>query len=334
MEQQQPPITQGESLDSRDTANSDGTNVTPEPGGLTAPTGGGTPPLAQPGRGGLFGRAQRLVSRVNLYLLAFILLVILTGIGLYIFNSVRNQPAEKTNDKSNNTLTEDALKQLNNSDVKIGDPKAVLGIESNTIFAGKVLIRDTLDVAGSLKLGGSLTVPGLTVAGVSNFDQIQTNGLSVSGNFAAQGAATFQKSLSVAGGGSFGGPVTAPQITVDTLQLNRDLQITHHIDAGGGTPGKSDGTALGSGGTSSVSGTDTAGTVAINTGGGPPVGCFITVNFAQRFNSTPHVSLTPASPAAATLSYYVSRNTASFTVCTASAPVAGQNYTFDYIVID
>src|SRR5690606_26012408 len=127
----------------------------------------------------------------------------------------------------------------------------------------------------------------------SSFDQIQGNSISISGDANIQGQLTVQQTLTTTGGASFGGPISAPQITVQSFQLTGDLQIIRHIDAGGGTPGKSDGNALGAGGTSSVSGTDTAGTITINTGGGPGPGCMITVIFAQPFNGTPHVVVTP-----------------------------------------
>src|SRR4029077_15019876 len=101
------------------------------------------------------------------------------------------------------------------------------------------------------------------------------------------------KSLQVNSSGSFSGPLSAPQITTNSLQLNGDLVLTHHISAGGATPSRSNGTALGSGGTSSVSGSDTSGSITINTGSGPGPGCLISVNFAANVNSTAQVSISP-----------------------------------------
>jgi len=145
---------------------------------------------------------------------------------------------------------------------------------------------------------------------------------------------TTQKGITSNGGATFGGPVSAPQITVQSLQLNGDLQIVRHIDAGGATPGKTDGTALGNGGTVSVGGTDTAGTVTINTGGSPAVGCFVSVNFSNKFSATPHVVVTPIGSSAAGLSYYVTRTTSSFSLCTTNPAPAGQTFSFDYIALD
>lgn len=278
-------------------------------------------------------RIQNLILHVNIYVLLFLLILVLAG-GLILVGIQKNKKAQSPTSINTQTLNEDELKQLTESEQKVGDPKSTLAIESNAIFSGKVLVRDSLDVAGTIKVGGSLSLPGISVSGQSTFDQIQANNLNISGNAQLQGQLNVQKGLTVSAGATFGGPISAPQLTVQSLQLSGDLQITRHIDAGGGTPGKSDGSALGSGGTVSVSGTDTAGTITVNTGGGPGAGCFVTVHFVQRFSNTPHVVITPVGSAAAGLNYYISRSNSSFSVCTTNAPGGGQSFSFDYIAID
>lgn len=276
---------------------------------------------------------QGFIGRLNIYLLLFVLIVVIVvGFTLVSFRKSKKEavPATiKTQD-----LNPENLKKLNQTTTSVGDPKQTLSVESNAIFSGKVLIRDSLDVAGTIKVGGALSLPGLTVTGTSTFDQIQANKINSAGDANIQGQLTVQKGLTVTGGASFGGPISAPQISVQSFQLNGDLQLQRHISTGGGTPGKSDGTALGNGGTSSVSGTDTAGSVTINTGNGPGAGCFVTISFAQKFNNTPHVVVTPVGSAAGGLSYYISRTTASFTICSANAAPGGASFGFDYIVID
>lgn len=278
-------------------------------------------------------RIQGLVSGFNIYLLLFVLIIVVVG-GFTFISFKKSKKESVTPSIQTQTLSPDALKQLNSSNTTVGDPKQTLSIESNAIFSGKVLVRDSLDVAGTIRVGGSLSLPGLTVSGTSTFDQITANKITSAGDTNIQGQLTAQKGLTISGSASFGGPITAPQITVQSFQLSGDLQLQRHIDAGGGTPGKSDGSAVGSGGTSSVSGTDTAGTITINTGGNPAAGCFVTVNFAQRFNGTPHVVVTPVGSAAGGLSYYISRTTSGFTLCTANPAPGGANFSFDYIAID
>lgn len=295
---------------------------------LASPDGSATPPPTG-GRSWL----QRTLRRVNIYLLLFIvLLVVAAAIVLiaFVFNRNSNQTVIQTQ-----SLTEDTLKQLANSDVTVGQPKQVLNVQSNAVFAGKVLIRDSLEVAGPIKVGGSLSIPGISVSGNSVFDSVQINkGLNVVGDSALQGQLAVQKGLSVLGGGTFGGRVTAPQIAANTLQLNGDLNLTHHITAGGATPSRSNGGALGGGGSASVSGSDTAGSININTGNSAAAGCFVTINFTQRFNSTPHVLVTPVGSAAGSVNYYVNRNTGSFSVCSSNTPPSHASFGFDYFVLD
>lgn len=278
-------------------------------------------------------RVRNILSKVNVYLLLFILIVVIASLIVFVAANRSRKESSKGNAVVQE-LTPEALKQLSQSESKVGDPKQILNVESNAVFAGKVLIRDSLDVAGGIKLGGSLSVPGITVSGTSIFENIQANTLQLANNATIQGQLSVQKGLTVAGGASFNGPVSAPQLTVTSLQLNGDLQINRHLDAGGNTPGKSDGSAVGIGGTSSVSGSDTAGTVTVNTGGNPPAGCFITVNFSQRFNSTPHVVITPVGSSAAGLNYYITRSTTNFSICTTNPAPASQSFAFDYVAID
>lgn len=278
------------------------------------------------------GKLKGIFRRINIYFLLF-LLVLIVAI-MVVFIGMQTAKKQSGNNEINNqTLSTDAINQLKGNDVKIGDAKQTLSIESNAVFSGRILVQGGTDIAGSLKVGGTTSLNSVTVSGTSNFDQTQINTLAVSGTASVQGTLTVQSTLNVSSGGSFGGPLTAPQATINVLTLTQDLQLNRHIDAGGATPSKTNGTALGAGGTASNSGTDTAGTVSISTGGGPPAGCFVTINFVQRFNGVPHIALTPASSDAASLDYYVNRNTSSFSVC-ATNPAAGKSYQFDYLVID
>lgn len=276
---------------------------------------------------------QNFISHINIYLLLFIFIIIIAGIVSYV--SFRQSKKESTPPTINTTpLDPSTLDELKGSDAKVGDPKSTLSVESNAIFAGKVLIRDSLDVAGTIRVGGALSLPGITVSGTSNFDQIQANNLAISGDVSIQGQLTVQKGLTVSGGASFSGAVSAPRIIVDSFTLNQDLQLNRHIDSGGPTPNKIDGNALGGGGTVSISGTDTSGTVTINTGGGPSAGCFVTIQFANKFGGNPHTVITPIGLAAATLQYYATRSATEMSICTATPAPPSSTFSFDYIVID
>lgn len=292
-----------------------------------------TTPLIIQKKSFLSGGIQSIVSRINIYLMLFIFIVVVSIVVVFI-GIQRSKKDAATPTVNVQELSPEELEKISSGDAKVGDPKQTLNIESNAIFSGKVLVRDSLDVAGTIKVGGNLSLPGLNVAGTSTFDQLQANKVAITGDTSIQGQLNVQKNVLTTGGATFGGPISAPQITIQSLQINGDLTFSRHIDAGGGSPSKTDGGALGSGGTSSVSGTDTAGTATINTGGSPGSGCFLTINFVIKFSTAPHVVITPVGSAAAGLNYYINRSNSSFSICTTNPPPAGQSFSFDYIVID
>lgn len=277
---------------------------------------------------------KQKLARFNLYLLLFIFILVL-GIGIVVIAYFQSKKASNTSTLKTSTLTQQTLNQVAASDATVGNTQQVLNVQSSAVFAGKVLVREDLEVAGSLQIGGTVALSALTVSGTSQLGQVQINqNLSVNGDTGLQGSLTVAKSLQVNGTASFSGPITTPQITTSALNLNSDLRLTHHIIAGGATPGQTNGSALGGGGTASVSGSDTAGSVTINTGSSPAAGCFITVNFTSKYSSTPHVLITPVGSSAAGIQYYINRSTANFSICDASAPPAGSSFGFDYFVVD
>jgi hypothetical protein len=298
----------------------------PNSSGTATPTTGGGPKKPRPSLRGL-------LMHINLYLLMFILLLVAVGIFgtvLYVRNRQANSAGQSVSPQSLSTAD---LDRLANSGISVGDPKQILTVQSSAVFAGKMLVRSDLEVAGHLIVGSNLSLTGINVAGLSSLDDVQiAKGLSVGNNVAVQGKIT-AVSIATSSGASFGGPVSTGQLTTNGLTLNGNLVLTHHLIVGGGSPSRSNGSALGSGGTSSVSGADGAGSITINTGSGPSVGCFITVNFNQHYDSTPRVIVTPVGSAAGTVGYYVTRNTTSFSVCGSTAAPAGTSFGFDYFVV-
>ena len=279
------------------------------------------------------GIKQRL-RKFNLYLLLFIFVLVVAGVIIAIAY-FQSQKASTTATLKTQQLTQNTLNQVASSDTTVGNSQEVLNVVSSAVFAGKVLMRSDLEVAGSLQIGGTVALDDLTVNGTSSLGQVSVSkNLSVTGTAAIQGAATISGSLQVNGTGTFSGALSVPQITTSSLQLNSDLVLTHHITAGGPSPGHSQGPALGSGGTATVGGSDTSGSATINTGGGPSAGCFITITFNQAYNTTPHVLITPVGSAAAGIAYYVNRSTTSFSICDAGVPSPGESFSFDYFVVD
>lgn len=278
---------------------------------------------------------KRLWQHFNIYLLVFILIIIIASVVvsiLYFKNRTANIITPGTINQQN--LPAETLQELASNGVQVGDPKQVLNVQSNSVFAGAVLVKGELQAAGGLKIGsGSLAIPEINVGGSATIKRLQSETVDVSGQ-TRSGELSVLRNLSVSGSGSFNGGVTTPTLSVGRLQLNGDLALSRHIVAGGATPNRSNGSALGAGGTSSVSGSDTAGSISINTGSGPAAGCFTTIAFANAFTSTPRVVITPVGSAAAAINYYINRDAGSFSVCTTSPAPGNAAFGFDYHIFN
>jgi len=277
---------------------------------------------------------KAVLKRFNVYFLLFLLVVVIV-VAVSVVSYLNSKKAPKTPTITSTTLTADALKQLANSDATVGDSGQTLTVQGNAIFSGQVLIQKDLNVAGTIRLGKELQVPQLTVSGNTNLADTQINTLQVATGSTFQGTVTIQHDLNVGGATSFSGPVTAGQITVTKLIMsgNAQLSIPNHIAFTGASPTRSaNAGVLGGGGSASVNGSDTSGTANINTGNGPTSGCFITITFNKAYTSTPHVLVTPVESGAGQMSWYVTRTTTSFNICSASTPPANQAFAFDYFV--
>ena len=276
---------------------------------------------------------KKFFRKVKVYFLIFVLIVVAAGV-IAVVNYLNSQKAPEEPNIATQSLTQDALKQLANTDATVGSASQTLNIQGNAIIAGQTLTRGNLNVAGNFQSGGPITAPSITTSGAANLGTIQTNNLQVATDVAIQGKTTV-RDLNVAGTTSFSGAVTASEITVSQLILsgNAVLRIPNHISFTGPSPGRSiNAGVLGSGGSASINGSDTTGTVNINTGGSPQPGCFVQITFAQKFSNQPHVLVSPVGAGAGQLQYYVDRNQSGFSICTNNAAPANHAFAFDYFV--
>ena len=276
-------------------------------------------------------KIRGLISHINVYLLLFLLLLTISGIaGFASYRSSKSQA--KQSSIFNQTLSAKDLQSLKNNNTTVGDSSQVLTVASNSIFNGQVLVKNDLNVAGTIRVGGALNLPGITVSGTSNFQSVQiASTLNVAGDSGVQGTLTVQKNLSVSGSATFGGTISAAALNVGQLTLSNDLQINRHIAVGGPSPRASNGSNIGSGGTVSINGSDTSGTVNINFGNNPSAGYFLNVVFANAFAQTPHVVISPNASSCASIGYYVTRSTTGFSIG-ANSPSSG-TCSFDYIIM-
>lgn len=276
---------------------------------------------------------KKFFRKVNVYFLLFVLVVVISGIVVAV-NYLNSQQPQELPDIASQTLSQDELKQLANNDATVGNTSQTLTIQGNAVIAGQTLMRGNLNVAGNIQAGGSVTAPNLTISGTSNLGTAQINSLQVAQTVAIQGATSLQD-LTVAGTSSFSGPMTASQITVTRLILsgNAVLQVPNHLAFTGSTPNRTvNNGVLGNGGSSSVGGSDTSGSITVNTGNNPTPGCFTRINFVQPYSATPRVIVSPVGPGAGQTQYYVDRNTTGFSLCTVNAAPANQTFAFDYFV--
>ena len=278
---------------------------------------------------------KKFFRKVNLYFLIFILLVVVAA-AVTVVNYLNSTKPAPTVDIATQGLTEDALKQLSNTDATVGGASQTLTIQGNAVISGQTLMRGNLNVAGNFQSGGAIQGPKLTISGDSNLGSTQINSLQVATNTAVQGTTTL-RDLNVSGASSFSGGLTASQITTSKLVMsgNAILQIPNHLSFTGPSPSRTiNAVVLGNGGSASVNGSDTNGTININSGNNPSPGCFARINFQQAFTgpNPPHVIVSPVGAAAGQTQYYVDRNNTGFSICTNNAAPANQTFAFDYFV--
>lgn len=279
-------------------------------------------------------KLKQFFRKANVYFLLF-LLVFVIGAAITVVNYLNSQKEPEAPAAATKELTEEELKNLAKTDSSVGDVSQTLTIKGNAVIDGQTLMRGNLNIAGNLQTGGSITGPSLTISGTSNLGQAQINSLQVASDVAIQGNTTAQ-GLSVAGTSTFNGPMTASRISVSELVIggNGILRVPNHLSFTGPTPSRSTNAAqLGSGGSASISGSDTSGTVRITTGNSPAAGCMVRVTFAKSFSKVPYVLISPVGSAAGRTQYYAERDQAGFSICTASPAPGNQSFGFDYFVM-
>ncbi len=201
-----------------------------------------------------------------------------------------------------NTQTLDAG-TLNKLTVQEGTTpaKQQLTITPDTLFKNSVEIQGSVKVAKNFDIGGNANLHG---------------NLSVSGLITAS-------SLSVG------------SLSINTINLSGNLNFGGHIVPTGSAPTAAPSVAA-SGGTVTISGNDSAGTITITIGNGSLLaGELAIITFHSAFSTTPKVQLTPINSASAALLHYATRSPKFFTINDiAPPPEAGTSYVFDYLITE
>lgn len=278
------------------------------------------------------------------------ILALNAGILALVMRTQANADSAAT--KGDVTISSDALDKLGVSRSPIGNLGAELTVNPNARFNGKVTIAKDVEVAGQLKLNSRFSASDASLtklqAGKTAVQELNVNGdatastlnlrkdLSVVGTTRLQGPVIMNQLLSVnnnmnvIGNLSVGGALSVRTLHVSSLVSDTTLTIGGHIMTQGSAPSAGPGSGLGSNGTMSISGNDTAGTVAANIGVGGGNGTLAHVTFRQQYGNTPRVVVSAVGRGAPGL--YVSRTSAGFTIGVSGSLSPG-GYAFDYIVM-
>ena len=232
-----------------------------------------------------------------------------------------------------------------------GSGAQILTFNSASLFKGRVALNSDLKVAGAAEVDGATELGDLTVNKTSTLGVTSIRGqLTVSGPLSLQspatlsGGATVTGNLAVSGNGSFGGSLSAGLISTPNLIVNGNLNIAGHIIINGSSPTVTPNEGAGAGATATISGTDTAGVVTINTGNiaasnNSSGAELVQINFHTTFGGVPVVLVTAVGQSAGTLQPYVVKTAGNFIIGTSTndnvnnpTPIlqSHTSYSFDY----
>jgi cytoskeletal protein CcmA (bactofilin family) len=249
------------------------------------------------------------------------------------------------------SISTDQLNKLGIDRNAVGDSGIQLIVAPDAQFKGKLTVAGDTTVSGKLLLNSTLTTTSANItqlqAGNTSLAKLDVNGdtnlsslnlrkdLLVTGNTQLQGPVTLKQlltvnnSVNVQGNLSVGGTLTVSTFSARSLTSTSILTVGGHIITSGLNPSFAPGGALGSNGTASVSGNDSAGAININIGVGAAGGILGTVAFRTNYSNAPRVVITPVGVGA---DFYVTNLTVGgFSVgVTAGLPAGG--YRINYIV--
>lgn len=288
--------------------------------------------------------------------LSVVVAVLAINAGIITF-VVKGQ-GEETNSAAQGevTISPGVLNTLGVSRNAVGNAGTELVVNPNSRFNGTVTIGSNVSVGGELKLNSKFSASDASLAkleaGETSLGQLNVNGdgtvtnlnlrrdLAVAGATRLQGPVTVSQlmtvnnNLNVSGSLAVGGTLSARNFQASSLTSDTTLTIGGHVITRGAATGVGRGVALGSVDTVSISGNDTAGTVAVNLGANASrSGIIANVSFRQNFGATPHVVVTAVGGPVDDL--YINRSPGGFSIGVRSitSGLSGAGYAFDYIVM-
>lgn len=308
-------------------------------------------PSSTPGKPSKRGsyRPSHKATFIGLLVISTILAV--NGVIIWFVLKGQSDAAQKVAQESV-VLSPATLNSLGLNKTPVGNLGAELVVGPNSKFKGDVTVSKNINIGGQLNLNSKLTAGDASLAklsaGDTSVNAITINGdasatnltlrkdLTVVGTTRLQGPVTLSQLLTVnnnvniAGSLAVGGTLTVRSFQASSLTSDTTLTIGGHIIARGTAPSISAAGGVGPTGTVSISGSDAAGTIAVNTGVGAPGGIVANVTFHQAYAQTPHVVLGAIGGGIGNV--YVNRSATGFSVGINGAIPPG-GYAIDYVVV-
>lgn len=273
----------------------------------------------------------------------FVVLVILGGAAYYVIHTSRQSSSKATFGNAN--LSDKQLEQLASGSLQSSSSSQTLNFNTGVVINKGLQVNGATSLA-NLSVSGVLTPNNLEIKQNAQVDgatllqgAVTTKGqLNVGGNLAVTGTSIFSGNANFSGNGAFGGTLSASSISAKSATIG-GLSFGHIVTTGS-TPTATPNNGAG-GGSVTISGNDTSGTVTITTGASTPSrGDLVTITFRTPFTSTPHPIATPlgidtaTNIAASGGEFYVSGSTTQMVIGVSklSLGVAGVTYTFNYLV--
>ncbi|HEX5456546.1 MAG TPA: hypothetical protein VFW77_04230 [Candidatus Saccharimonadales bacterium] len=245
-------------------------------------------------------RPSHKATFIGLAVVAAILLIN----SVVIFMVVKRQAKTNQLAQGQVTINQSALDKLGVKRSSVGDSGVELTVNPNARFNGNVKVGGNVSIAGQLILSKRFSASDASLAqlqaGKVSISDLNVNGdgtvtnlnvrkdLAVAGNSRLQGAATFDSSVNITGNLVIGGQLTVNNLHIQSLAVDRTIQLNGHFITSGLTPGVGSGSC----GHATISGNDAAGTVFVsgNCSGSKIVASVV---FRSAYSGYPHVVVTP-----------------------------------------
>lgn len=243
------------------------------------------------------------------------------------------------------TINSAELDKLGVSRNAVGNADTELIVAPNSKFNGKVIMGSDVNIAGQLLINSAFKASEASLAKLQAGDT-SVEKININGDATASGL-NVRKDLQVAGAARIQGQLTVNQLTTINNNLNvagnlavggsltvrnfqvANLTIAGHLISSGAAPRVAYGGGAGPEGTVSINGNDTSGTIAVNAGVNARCGVLAQVTFVTKYDSVPHVVVTPVGRSLP--GFYINRTSAGFSISCDGAMAPG-GYAFDYIV--